>query len=213
MAQWIKALVRSSDIPKECEFNTWWRHWRTFRGKLTGNNITEIHWSMARGTRPVCPVERNKGLSSTFQPPEEGQSIQRLKHCDKYGNQIQQEALREYQVSLATHNSVLWFVNFTNSPKASKTYASCYQNVTKLYDSPKYFLEKLPRLTVNRTRLVHFIIWYFSLSLSLYACLFSLYLNYLELVARLNQKFFQVRAFKWHCKNKLLQCTIFATSC
>ena len=34
MAQWIKALVRSSDIPKECEFNTRWRQWRTFRGEV-----------------------------------------------------------------------------------------------------------------------------------------------------------------------------------
>ena len=29
MAKWIKALVRSSDIPKECEFNTQWRQWQT----------------------------------------------------------------------------------------------------------------------------------------------------------------------------------------
>ena len=38
---------------------------------------------MARGTRTFYPGERNKGLSSTFQPPEEGQSVQR---CDKHGN-------------------------------------------------------------------------------------------------------------------------------
>ena len=34
MAQWIKALVRSSDIPKECVFNNWWRQRRTFRGEI-----------------------------------------------------------------------------------------------------------------------------------------------------------------------------------
>ena len=34
MIQWIKALVRSSDVPKECEFNTRWRQWRTFRGEI-----------------------------------------------------------------------------------------------------------------------------------------------------------------------------------
>ena len=41
---------------------------------------------MPRGIRTVYPGNRNKGLSSTFQPPEEGQSIQRPKRCDKYGN-------------------------------------------------------------------------------------------------------------------------------
>ena len=30
--------------------------------------------------------KRNKGLSSTFQPPEEGRSVQWLKHSDKHGD-------------------------------------------------------------------------------------------------------------------------------
>ena len=34
MVQWIKVLVRSSDMPKEWEFNTQWRQWRTFRGEI-----------------------------------------------------------------------------------------------------------------------------------------------------------------------------------
>ena len=41
---------------------------------------------MARGSRTVNPGERNKGLSSTFQPPEEGQSVQLSKCCDKHGD-------------------------------------------------------------------------------------------------------------------------------
>ena len=41
---------------------------------------------MARETRTVYPSKRNKGLSSTFQPPEEGRSVQRPKRCDKHGN-------------------------------------------------------------------------------------------------------------------------------
>ena len=41
---------------------------------------------MARGARTVYPGERNKGLSSTFQLPEEGRSVQRPKRCDKHGN-------------------------------------------------------------------------------------------------------------------------------
>ena len=32
------------------------------------------------------PCERNKGLSSTFQPPEEGRSVQRPKSCDKHSD-------------------------------------------------------------------------------------------------------------------------------
>ena len=38
---------------------------------------------MARGTQTVYPGKRNKGLSSICQPPEEGWSVQRPKHCDK----------------------------------------------------------------------------------------------------------------------------------
>ena len=41
---------------------------------------------MAGGTGTVYPCMRNKGLSSTFQPPEEGRSVQRPKRCDKHGN-------------------------------------------------------------------------------------------------------------------------------
>ena len=41
---------------------------------------------MARGTRTVYPGERNKGLSLTFQTPEECRSVQRPKRCDKQGD-------------------------------------------------------------------------------------------------------------------------------
>ena len=41
---------------------------------------------MARGTRTVYPGKRKKGLSSTFQPPEESRSVQRPKRCDKHGD-------------------------------------------------------------------------------------------------------------------------------
>ena len=41
---------------------------------------------MARGTRTVYFGKRNKWLSSTFQPPEEGRSVQRPKRCDKHGD-------------------------------------------------------------------------------------------------------------------------------
>ena len=40
---------------------------------------------MASGTRTVYPGERNKGLSSTFQLPEQGRSVQQLKR-DKHGD-------------------------------------------------------------------------------------------------------------------------------
>ena len=42
---------------------------------------------MAYGTRTVFPREQNKGLSLTFQPPEEGWSIQQPKCCDKHGKE------------------------------------------------------------------------------------------------------------------------------
>ena len=41
---------------------------------------------MALETRTVYPSKQNKRLISTFQPPEEGQSVQRPKLCDKHGN-------------------------------------------------------------------------------------------------------------------------------
>ena len=41
---------------------------------------------MARVTRTVYPGERNKVLSSTFQPPEEGQNVQQPKRYDKHGD-------------------------------------------------------------------------------------------------------------------------------
>ena len=41
---------------------------------------------MARGTRTIYPGKRNKGLNLTFQPPEEGRSVQRSKRCDKHGD-------------------------------------------------------------------------------------------------------------------------------
>ena len=41
---------------------------------------------MAHGTKTVYRGERNKGRSATFQPPEEGRSVQRLKRCDKHGD-------------------------------------------------------------------------------------------------------------------------------
>ena len=41
---------------------------------------------MAHGTSTVYPGKGNKGLSLTFQPPEEGRSLQRRKCCDKHGN-------------------------------------------------------------------------------------------------------------------------------
>ena len=41
---------------------------------------------MTSGTRTVNPGERYKGLSSTFQSPEEGRIVQRPKRSDKHGD-------------------------------------------------------------------------------------------------------------------------------
>ena len=49
---------------------------------------------MAHGTRTVYSGEQNKGLSLTFQPPEEGRSIQRVKRCDKHGDQNEDNSLK-----------------------------------------------------------------------------------------------------------------------
>ena len=49
---------------------------------------------MACRTRTVYPGKRNKGLSLTFQPPEEGQSVQWPKHWDKHGNKDEDNSLK-----------------------------------------------------------------------------------------------------------------------
>ena len=49
---------------------------------------------MACGTRTVYPGKRNKGLCLTFQPSEEGRSVQWLKHCDKHGNKDEDNSLK-----------------------------------------------------------------------------------------------------------------------
>ena len=49
---------------------------------------------MAHGTRTVYPGEQNKGLSSIFQLPEEGWSVQRLKHCAKHGDKDDDNSLK-----------------------------------------------------------------------------------------------------------------------
>ena len=41
---------------------------------------------MARGIKTVYSGKRNKGLSLTFEPPQEGRSVQRPKRCDKHGD-------------------------------------------------------------------------------------------------------------------------------
>ena len=49
---------------------------------------------MARSTRTVYPGKRNKGLNSTFQPPEEVRSVQRPKRCDKHGDKDKDNSLK-----------------------------------------------------------------------------------------------------------------------
>ena len=71
---------------------------------------------MARGTRTVYPGKWNKGLSSTFQPPEEGWSVQRPKCCNKHGdkdkdnsqNNVNNKATVAYKrLSLVTWNHII----------------------------------------------------------------------------------------------------------
>ena len=58
-------------------------------GELSAGKLTEDNWhslTMTRGTKTVYLGKQNKGISSTFQPPEEGRNVQRPKHSDKHGN-------------------------------------------------------------------------------------------------------------------------------
>ena len=84
MVQWIKALVRSSDIPKSVSSIP-----SEGIGELPERKLTADNWhplNVAHGTRTVYPGKWYKGLSLTFQAPKEGQILQWLKRCDKDGN-------------------------------------------------------------------------------------------------------------------------------
>ena len=61
-------------------------------GKLTGDNWHSLN--VALGTSTVYPSEWNKGISLTLQPPEEGQSVQRPKCCDKHGDKDEDNSLK-----------------------------------------------------------------------------------------------------------------------
>ena len=58
--------------------------------------------NMACGTRTIYPSEQNKGLSLTFQPPEEGRSVQQLK-CDKHGNKDEDNSPKNVNI---VHNTL-----------------------------------------------------------------------------------------------------------
>ena len=60
---------------------------------------------MACGTRTVYPGKWNKGLSLTFQSPEEGWSVQ-LPKCDKHGDKDEDDSPENVNNELFTlsHN-------------------------------------------------------------------------------------------------------------
>ena len=58
---------------------------------------------MSLGTRTVYPSKWNKGLSSTFQPPEEGRSVQQPKHCDKHGDRDEDNSQKNVNNENAIH--------------------------------------------------------------------------------------------------------------
>ena len=74
---------------------------------------------MARGTRKVNLGKRNKGLSSTFQPPEEDRSVQRPKRCDKHSNKDEDNSLKNVNIQpfyliIFWQASNYWFESFVS---------------------------------------------------------------------------------------------------
>ena len=82
----------------------------TLFGYVTGSNqrlYPQYHVSLIT----VYSGERNKGLNSTFQPPEEGRSVKRPKRFDKHGdkdednspkneNNVKQFYFKEFNLAL-----------------------------------------------------------------------------------------------------------------
>ena len=104
---------------------------------------------MARGTRTVYPSEQNKGLSSTFQPLEEGRSIQRLKRCDKHCdkdkvnslknvNNVHNNSSQKYRHIIicrviSSHMDPMFTDTLLYSPMAWETQVESYQRLKKWY--------------------------------------------------------------------------------
>ena len=60
---------------------------------ITGSHIVLISMvGRLRRTRTVYLGERNKGLSSTFQPSKEGRSVQQPKRCDNHGDKAEENS-------------------------------------------------------------------------------------------------------------------------
>ena len=69
---------------------------------------------MDRGTRTVNPGKRNKGLISTFQPPEEGRSVQQLPLMVFYlslSDSISPQLSRTLLSIQADLNAVVWMIS------------------------------------------------------------------------------------------------------
>ena len=83
------------------------------KGKLTGEN-----WKLTfikHGTRTIYPGKQNKGLSSTFQPPEESWSVQWLKRCDKHGDKDEDKNVinvQKYKVDIKLDNILMKTLSF-----------------------------------------------------------------------------------------------------
>ena len=85
---------------------------------------------MARVTRTVDPGERNKRLNSTFQPSEEGRSVQRPKHCDKHGDRDEDHSLKNVNNEHSTVSSYVRSNLFSKvtPPMAQSTGAEEYSD-------------------------------------------------------------------------------------
>ena len=57
----------------------------------------------------MCPGgERNKGLSLTFQPPEESRGVQRPKRCDKHGDKDEDNSPKNVNENLCSYEKVIF---------------------------------------------------------------------------------------------------------
>ena len=70
-------------------------HFHSESSPLPSPGIELILFRYVSGSNQrLYPLYYVKGLSSTFQPPEEGQGIQRPKRCDKHGNKDEDNSLK-----------------------------------------------------------------------------------------------------------------------
>ena len=95
---------------------------------------------MAQGNRTVKPGQRNKELSSTFQPPEEGRRVQRPKPCDKLGDKDEDNSPKNVNnVHNTSSQKYRWIITHTRAHTHTHIHIYIYIYIYEGYSMKGFF--------------------------------------------------------------------------